>query len=689
MASSLMIISHASNAQLGKCKGKYFGNIIANSTTSGAGINYTTLWNQATCENGSKWGSVEGTQGSYNWSTSDIAYNWAKNNGGLFKYHTFVWGSQTPNWVANASTATLTAAIENYIKACSTHYTPMGGLKMIDVLNEPVNTAMPGNMKAALTAGYQADPANANDKNNQYGWVIWPFQLARKYFPNAVLLINEYNTEMNWNSCRAPYLAMANAVKNAPNLTDGKKNLIDGIGLQCHGVENLTAANFKSYLDEIWTKTGLPAHITEFDAAADPNETKQQSVYSTLIPVAWEHAHVAGITFWGYVQGTTWINGNGTKGASGTDSGIMYADGSARPAYTWLKNYISGKSDLTCCPAPAPFAACTNGSSPTVSISVPANNATFTANANVTISAAAADADGTISKVEFYNGTTRLGQSGSTSSPYSYTWNAVAEGFYTITAVATDNSGNITTSTEISITVGNPSVEVLTNGEFDNSTTGWTLQNNSTGVGTMSVVTTAAQSGANTLKICPTTPGTADWHVQVQENGPIEVGKTYQISFMAKADAARTIGVGVQQNASPYKMRFSQSVSITTTNQTFTYTFTADTTDSGAKFKFFVGNNASCVYIDKVSMKNVVVTDVNDNILSDNLISLYPNPFNTEFVLNANGDFEYSIENLSGITIETGFANETAIVGGRLSAGLYIVKVKQQDLTKVIKVIKQ
>jgi GH35 family endo-1,4-beta-xylanase len=337
---------------MGKCKGKYFGNIIQSSTTSGSGLKYNTYWNQATSENGSKWASIEGTQGNYNWATSDIAYNWAKNNNGLFKFHTFVWGSQTPGWVGTASTQTIQTSIENFIKACSTHYTPMGGLKVIDVLNEPVNTAMPGNMKAALTAGYKAEPANAKDINNQYGWVIWGFQLARKYFPDAVLLINEYNVEMNWNNCRQPYIDMANAVKNAPNLTDGRKNLIDGVGLQCHGIENLTAANFKACIDEIWNKTGLNVHITEFDVKADPNEAKQQSVYSSLVPVAWEHPHVAGITFWGYVQGTTWIKGNGQTGASGTDSGIMYASGTERPALTWLKEYMAKQPDLEGCPLP-------------------------------------------------------------------------------------------------------------------------------------------------------------------------------------------------------------------------------------------------------------------------------------------------------------------------------------------------
>ncbi|MBK8808169.1 MAG: endo-1,4-beta-xylanase [Bacteroidales bacterium] len=443
----LFVIGLSSNAQIGKCKGKYLGNITAGTVWS----NYTANWNQMTMENESKWQSVEGTRGSYNFTGSDRGFNWAKNNNGIFKYHTLMWGAQTPGWVASATSATIQAAIEPYFKAVADHYNPMGGLKMIDVLNEPINTAVATNLKSALTALYKAQPANSGDQNNQYGWAIVCFQIARKYFPTATLLINEYNIEMNWNNCRTPYIAMANAIKNAPNLTDGKKNLIDGVGLQAHGIENLTAANFKACIDQIWNQTGLPIHITEFDATADPNEAKQQQVYSTLIPVAWEHPHVAGITLWGYIQGSTWIGGNKVTGAGGTDSGIMYASGGDRPAMTWLRSYFAGKPSLACCPAPGPFADCANGSLPVVSITAPTANAAFIAPASITINATATDADGTISKVEFYNGTTKLGEDAS--SPYSYTWTNVALGSYTLTAVATDNAANKTTSAAVAVKV--------------------------------------------------------------------------------------------------------------------------------------------------------------------------------------------------------------------------------------------
>ena len=87
---------------------------------------------------------------------------------------------------------------------------------------------------------------------------------------------------------------------------------------------------------------------------------------------------------------------------------------------------------------------------PSVSITSPTGG-TFSEGSNITIQATASDSDGTVTNVEFYRGTTRLGQDGS--SPYSYTWNNVSAGTYTLTAVATDDDGATTTSNGVTITV--------------------------------------------------------------------------------------------------------------------------------------------------------------------------------------------------------------------------------------------
>ncbi len=88
---------------------------------------------------------------------------------------------------------------------------------------------------------------------------------------------------------------------------------------------------------------------------------------------------------------------------------------------------------------------------PTVTLTAPANGATFTAPASVTLSATASDPDGTIAKVEFYNGTTLLNSD--TASPYSFTWSSVAAGTYIVKAIAYDNSGASTSSATSTITV--------------------------------------------------------------------------------------------------------------------------------------------------------------------------------------------------------------------------------------------
>jgi hypothetical protein len=90
---------------------------------------------------------------------------------------------------------------------------------------------------------------------------------------------------------------------------------------------------------------------------------------------------------------------------------------------------------------------------PAVSITSPANSSTFTAPASITINATASDADGAINKVEFYNGTTKLGEDAT--SPYSFTWSNAGGGTYNIRAVATDDRGGQTTA-QISVVINNP-----------------------------------------------------------------------------------------------------------------------------------------------------------------------------------------------------------------------------------------
>jgi hypothetical protein len=88
---------------------------------------------------------------------------------------------------------------------------------------------------------------------------------------------------------------------------------------------------------------------------------------------------------------------------------------------------------------------------PTVTLTAPANNTTIEVNTPITVSAIANDADGTVSKVDFYAGSTLIGTDDT--SPYSISWTPTTAGTYAITAQATDNEGASTPSDAASLIV--------------------------------------------------------------------------------------------------------------------------------------------------------------------------------------------------------------------------------------------
>lgn len=90
---------------------------------------------------------------------------------------------------------------------------------------------------------------------------------------------------------------------------------------------------------------------------------------------------------------------------------------------------------------------------PTATITSPAAGSSFTIGDTVTITADAADRDGSIAKVEFFSGPTKLGET--TSAPYYLSWIPQTVGSYSLTVVATDNGNAATTSRPVVVTVQN------------------------------------------------------------------------------------------------------------------------------------------------------------------------------------------------------------------------------------------
>ena len=314
---------------------KFIGNITQSGTAPGPNDQFTQLWNQATAENGCKWGSVEGTRGRYNWGSCDAAYNWAKNNGGHFKFHALVWGSQYPGWLNGLSVDETKKAITAWFDAVKEHYPE---IEMIDVVNEAIRT---GNNSYHSPYGKNNNiiPALGGDNNGDYTFITTAFKMARERWPKAILIYNDYNT-VQWNKDQGIQLIQTIKKNGAP---------VDAYGLQAHdrmsqgggqggtggGGVCLDINTLKSITKEIWDKTQTPMFISEYDIATTDDNIQKQC-YSEQISHFMENEHVAGITLWGYVYGHTWLDCNGkAPGCSG-----IIKDGKDRAAMAWLRDYL-------------------------------------------------------------------------------------------------------------------------------------------------------------------------------------------------------------------------------------------------------------------------------------------------------------------------------------------------------------
>jgi endo-1,4-beta-xylanase len=312
-------ISTALFAQpLAKNKSIFLGNIIGSTIHS----NFSKYWNQVTAENAGKWGSVEYSQGSYNWTQLDNIYNYAISNGFLYKHHNLIWGNQQPSFLSSLDSAQQYQEIVNWIDTTGKRYP---NADFCDVVNEPLPGHNPPDGGGT--------PARANYKNALGGdgktgwdWVVNAFKLARKYWPNTKLLINDYGI-LNSSSNTNAYIQIINILKDS--------SLIDGIGCQAHGFESISAAAIKSNLDKL-AATGLPIYISEFDLNIQ-DDAQQKAKYQELFPVMWEHPAVKGITLWGYIENETW-------------KPYLYLidyTGRERPAMEWLRSYMSAPSKPT------------------------------------------------------------------------------------------------------------------------------------------------------------------------------------------------------------------------------------------------------------------------------------------------------------------------------------------------------
>jgi hypothetical protein len=171
----------------------------------------------------------------------------------------------------------------------------------------------------------------------------------------------------------------------------------------------------------------------------------------TRVVLHWETAYASGYEIQLSSDGTSWTTAASVSGGDGgLDDVAISGTGRYLRMYGTQRATQWGYSLWEVETYGTPAGGGSNVA-PSVTLTSPVNGTTMTAPASVTVSANASDTDGTVARVDLYQGSTKIASI--TTPPYSTAVSGLGVGTYTFSAVATDNAGASTTSASATITV--------------------------------------------------------------------------------------------------------------------------------------------------------------------------------------------------------------------------------------------
>ncbi|RXK57733.1 DNRLRE domain-containing protein [Lacibacter luteus] len=354
-----------------------------------------------------------------------------------------------------------------------------------------------------------------------------------------------------------------------------------------------------------------------------------------------------------------------------------------------------------------------SNTSPTVSITSPANNASFTAPATITINANASDADGSINKVEFFNGSTKLGED--LTSPYSYTWNNVAAGSYTLTAVATDNIGATTTSTAVAVTVNsNTTLSPIADSYVRD---GNTYKNQNYGTSTALTVKKDVTAYNREIFMKFNLNGAASFNtallrLNIASAGITVTNTTWSVYYVSSDSWTET---GVTWNNKPASTTLlatvqgqssgwvewnisAQALSEFAGDKTLSLRIVSTVIDPTSDATFNSKEVTTTSVRPQLLLTNTPGTGINPPVTVmplDFTIKAWPNPSNSEFTLDITGSSQEKVyirvTNTNGQVVQqlTTTTNQIVSFGEKLNRGVYYVEVRQGETRKLVKLVKQ
>ena len=306
---------------------KSLGNVIVDGQTIPE--DYDTYWNEITTDNACTWGAVEKERGKYDFSKCDEVYNWAVisrwETRVEFKFRNLLKGTHLPRWLNGLDVKETKEAVTAWFDAVAEHYPDV---YLIEVVDGAVRNSA-GRYHSGFEGYDNVIEALGGDSGN-YEFVATAFNMARKRWPDAVLIYNDYD-EGRWENDLVVDLILKLQEQNAA---------IDAFGLQASNwmvqgsgpeIKCIAGSKIRDGIQQIYNKIQIPLFITEYNIGTD-NDSLQKACFAEHIPAFMESEYVAGVTLWGYIYGETpW--------QSPTNVGLI-KNGENRPAMDWLEQYF-------------------------------------------------------------------------------------------------------------------------------------------------------------------------------------------------------------------------------------------------------------------------------------------------------------------------------------------------------------
>ena len=258
-------------------------------------------------------------EGVFDFDRADRLVDFALQNNMTVRGHSLLWHEQTPDYFLVGSREDIRQRLETYIGTVMEHFS--GRIHIWDVVNEAVSTDL-----------FRGDDGVGPDRNTIWyeavgnaDYIDWAFQAARAADPNALLFLNDFETEEPRKAGWFRDIVRRLIERGVP---------IDGVGHQVHLRLESTAESVLASIDAIQNEfPHLVTHVTEMDITmyTDPGSCyesgtnclpdlgpnpplellrQQAQIYRDIFTGLTQRSFVEYVSLWGVTDGDSAANNN-------------------------------------------------------------------------------------------------------------------------------------------------------------------------------------------------------------------------------------------------------------------------------------------------------------------------------------------------------------------------------------------